>query len=155
MIRRSQGVSAILLYTYILIFFIFPCILWNCTSPSGNGDESKNPVVKVDASLLDFSETLDSLSFSVKITGGTTEWGVEGVLPEWCTATTEKTQSGGTVTVRINRASLSPGGYSTLLTVKWGTGSHKVEIKATVPQKPQNTGTIVIDVKVPQIEEKP
>jgi hypothetical protein len=153
MIRRTQGSFAVMLYRHIIVFSLFCCTFAGCLTSPSEKEEPESPTVEVDTALLDFGEELETLSFNVKVTGENTAWKLNGLIPEWCTVSVEKTETGGRVTVNVNRDSLSPGGYGTLITVVWDSGSHEVDIKATVPQASKDTGTIIIDVPLPEQKE--
>ncbi|MHB9030148.1 MAG: hypothetical protein ACYC9O_15385 [Candidatus Latescibacterota bacterium] len=153
MTYKQQGSYVVVLYLCVTILLTFCCILAGCLTSSEEKEEPEKQAVEVDTALLDFGEELKTLSFSVKPAVKETEWRLQGLVPEWCSVEVKKTETGGQVTVKINRTSLSPGDYSTSITVVWDSGSHEVKIHAAVPETSKETGTIIIDIPLPEKEE--
>ena len=146
MSRRASGIIPAFLCLFATFLLFAGCL----TSPTSEPEPEK-PAVTVDATLLDFGESLDSLNFFVTFTGGKTDWSLsDGELPSWCTVTVKGLTTGARVTVSVNRSTLSPGAYSSSITVKWNTDSHTIEIRMVVPKTGKDTGTIIIDTQLPE-----
>lgn len=151
--RKTSGIIPVLLCliaTFLLVYILFGgCI----TSPTSDPNPEK-PSVTVDATLLNFGESLDSLSFTVTLIGGQKEWSLsDDELPSWCTVTVAQQTNGSRVTVRVDRGELSPGEYKSSIIVKWDSGSKTVGINMIVPEMNNENGTIIIDVPLPEKEE--
>ncbi len=135
----------------LVVFLLAVCLFTGCIASPSTDEEPVKPGVEVSATFLDFSQSLESLSFTVTLTGGETEWTlVSDELPVWCTATVERRKSGDRVIVRVDRAKLFPGDYTSSLTVKWASGSQVIDIRMVVPEYGKDTGTILIDTKLPE-----
>ncbi len=152
MSRRTHGFLPIFPHP-LMAFLLAVCLFTGCIASPSTDEEPVKPGVEVSATLLDFSKSLENLSFTVTLTGGETEWKLAGDLPEWCGISEERTAGGGTVTVTVDRSSLDPGEYAASVTVKWSDGSHMVKIRAVVPDDGDGTGTIVIDTPLPDKQE--
>lgn len=152
MSRTTHGFLPIFLRP-LMVFLLAVCLFTGCIASPTTDEEPAKPGVEVSATLLDFSKSLESLSFTVTLTGGVTEWKLAGDLPEWCGISEERTAGGGTVMVTVDRSSLEPGEYAASVTVKWADGNHIVKIRVVVPDAVGGTGTIVIDTPLPEIEE--
>ena len=150
MSRKTHGLHPFSLHL-LVVFLLVCCLSAGCLTSAATDEQSDQPGVNVDAALLDFGESLESLNFTVTLTGGETEWSLgDPELPAWCTAAVERLKSGGRVTVRVDRAKLSSGTYQSSLTVTWSSGSHTINIRMVVPQEPNDTGTIIIDTQIPE-----
>jgi len=90
------------------------------------------PVLSVAPLLLDFALLEDSLSFDIRNNGGgTLSWNIaETPNKSWLTAVTPATGSGDqTVSVKVNRTSLTVGKDSTSLVITSNGGSQTVKVR--------------------------
>ena len=137
---------------HALFLFLMMCaLLGGCIISSDTGGGSDKPPIEIDASLLDFGDTLETASFTVTFPEGGIEWSItEKDSTGWCTFRIDEKESSAIITVSVNRATLLPGKYSSSLLIKWATGSRIITIRMIVPEVINTKGTIIIDTPIPR-----
>jgi hypothetical protein len=134
---------------YFPIPFILVCCLFTtgCVTSSG---ENEKPAVEVNATALDFGETVSTMTFMVTLADEKMEWTIgQNELPSWCRVDIEQQTSGARIVVNVNRRGLPPGIYTCILAVTWNSGSRTILIRTVVPEN----GTIIFDTPIPEHEE--
>lgn len=130
------------------------CLLITGCLTSSKDKEPEISGVEVDTEILDFGEAENTMYFNVITTGDETNWEIaNGDYSSWCTVQVERRTDGGHVTVTVNRSSISPGEHTTSIVITWNSGSQAVQVRINVPETGKDTGTVIIDMPIPENEE--
>jgi len=107
------------------------------------GDYPTSPEMKVDPHVLDFNIGLDTLTFMIKNRGINTLYWNAYENPEESWLTSISPLSGSLlsmedidVTVTVDRSSLNPGNYSSLISINSNAGNDDIEIEMIVGDRP-------------------
>ncbi|MHB9030146.1 MAG: hypothetical protein ACYC9O_15375, partial [Candidatus Latescibacterota bacterium] len=134
-------------------YFLITTFLMCCLLAAGcitSSSEKEKPAVEVNATALDFGETVTTMTFMVTLADENTEWKIEqSEIPSWCRVDIEQMTAGSRVVVNVNRSMLPPGEHTYPITVTWNSGSRTITVRAVVPYP----GTIIIDTPIPEQEE--